>query len=100
MGKLARRPRPESSILPRHCDQMLARAAVRDHMTPRPTKGLPFMRHVTRVLALRRGLRHRCPNCGEGRLYRAYLKVVDSCVACGHELGQYRADDGPAYFTI
>ena len=33
-------------------------------------------------------------------MYRAYLKVVDECAVCGHELGQYRADDGPAYFTI
>jgi uncharacterized protein (DUF983 family) len=55
---------------------------------------------VSRAAALKRGLRHRCPHCGEGRLYRAYLKVVDACAACGHELGQYRADDGPAYFTI
>lgn len=50
--------------------------------------------------AIRRGVAHRCPNCGEGRLYRAYLKVVDRCEVCGHELGAYRADDGPAYFTI
>jgi uncharacterized protein (DUF983 family) len=49
---------------------------------------------------MKRGLMHRCPHCGEGRLYRAYLKVADACPACGHELGQYRADDGPAYFTI
>ena len=54
----------------------------------------------SRLTALKRGLLHRCPNCGEGRLYRKYLKVVDRCATCGHELGQYRADDGPAYFTI
>lgn len=54
----------------------------------------------SRMTAIGRGLAHRCPNCGEGRLYRAYLKVVDRCEACGHELGAYRADDGPAYFTI
>jgi uncharacterized protein (DUF983 family) len=58
------------------------------------------MTRVSRPTALMRGLKHRCPNCGEGPLYRAYLKVVDACPACGHELGQYRADDGPAYFTI
>lgn len=50
--------------------------------------------------ALVRGLRHRCPACGEGRLYRRYLKVVPACAGCGHELSAYRADDGPAYFTI
>lgn len=54
----------------------------------------------SRWTAIRRGLAHRCPNCGQGRLYRAYLKVVGQCETCGHALGEYRADDGPAYFTI
>lgn len=52
------------------------------------------------LVGLTRGLRHRCPECGEGRLYRSYLKVEPVCEACGHELGSYPADDGPAYFTI
>ena len=47
-----------------------------------------------------RGVRERCPNCGEGRLYRAYLKVEPTCPACGHDLARYRADDAPAYLTI
>jgi len=51
-------------------------------------------------LGVRRGLMHRCPNCGEGRLYRSYLKIDEFCEACGHALGEYRADDGPAYLTI
>lgn len=50
--------------------------------------------------ALKRGFLGRCPNCGEGKLFRAYLKPVDQCSVCGTELGQIRADDGPAYFTI
>lgn len=49
---------------------------------------------------LKRGLAQRCPDCGEGKLYRKYLKVEPVCSACGHEIGQYPADDGPAYFTI
>lgn len=49
---------------------------------------------------LRRGFLGRCPNCGEGRLFRRYLEVEPHCAACGHDLGRYRADDGPAYFTI
>lgn len=52
------------------------------------------------MAALKRGFRQRCPNCGEGRLYRAYLKPVDNCAVCGTQLGHIRADDGPAYFTI
>jgi len=47
-----------------------------------------------------RGLQRRCPNCGEGRLFAGYLKVEPVCEACGHENGAYRADDGPAYFTM
>lgn len=49
---------------------------------------------------LKRGLKHRCPNCGEGKLYTGYLKVAPTCANCGHDLAKYRADDGPAYFTI
>lgn len=50
--------------------------------------------------ALKRGIAGRCPNCGEGKLFRAYLKVAPTCSACAHDLSQYRSDDGPAYFTI
>lgn len=49
---------------------------------------------------LKRGLMGHCPNCGEGRLFHSYLKVEPRCEACGHDLSAYRADDGPAYFTI
>lgn len=46
------------------------------------------------------GARCRCPRCGEGRLFRAYLKVADSCPACGEELRHHRADDLPPYLAI
>jgi uncharacterized protein (DUF983 family) len=49
---------------------------------------------------MRRGLRQTCPACGEGRLFRAYLKVADACPTCGEELHHHRADDAPPYFTI
>jgi uncharacterized protein (DUF983 family) len=53
------------------------------------------------VLAgLARGARGRCPNCGDGRLFRAYLKIIATCEVCGHDNGQYPADDSPPYFTI
>jgi len=29
--------------------------------------------------ALKRGFRGRCPRCGEGKLFRAFLKVDDHC---------------------
>ena len=51
-------------------------------------------------LAMRRGFVGRCPNCGEGRLFRAYLKVVDSCPVCHEEMHHQRADDAPPYITM
>ncbi len=50
-------------------------------------------------LGLRRGLAGRCPNCGKGHLYRAYLKV-QACEVCAHDNTRYPADDAPPYFTI
>ena len=47
-----------------------------------------------------RGLGHRCPACGKGRLFGRYLKVEANCGQCGHETARYPADDGPAYLTI
>jgi uncharacterized protein (DUF983 family) len=47
-----------------------------------------------------RGLFGRCPQCGEGHMFRAFLKVADSCPHCGEELYHHRADDFPAYCVI
>ena len=47
-----------------------------------------------------RGLKGRCPACGEGRIFWRYLKVSPHCPKCDHDLAQYPADDGPAYVTI
>jgi uncharacterized protein (DUF983 family) len=47
-----------------------------------------------------RGLRGRCPCCGKGRLFRAFLKVSDQCRECGEEFHHHRADDFPAYCVI
>ena len=52
------------------------------------------------LTALRRGLFCRCPECGEGHVFRGYLTVVDACEVCGSPLGLARADDAPPYFTI
>ena len=46
------------------------------------------------------GIKCRCPNCGKGRLFRAYLKVVDTCSNCGEELKWHKADDMPPYIAI
>ena len=50
--------------------------------------------------ALKRGFRGRCPRCGEGKLFRAYLKVANDCSSCGLDFTPHRADDLPAYLVI
>ena len=50
--------------------------------------------------AMKRGFFGRCPHCGEGRLFRAFLKVADHCPKCGEALHHHRADDFPAYVVI
>ena len=50
--------------------------------------------------ALKRGFRGRCPRCGEGKLFRAFLKVADHCSVCGLDFTPHRADDLPAYLVI
>ena len=50
--------------------------------------------------AMARGFAQRCPKCGKGALFHSYLKVADTCPACGEELHHQRADDAPPYFTI
>jgi uncharacterized protein (DUF983 family) len=52
------------------------------------------------VEAVLRGLSCRCPACGTGPIYNGYLKVAESCAACGEELHHQRADDAPPYFTM
>jgi uncharacterized protein (DUF983 family) len=50
--------------------------------------------------ALKRGFRGRCPRCGEGKLFRAFLKVDNSCSVCKLDFTPHRADDLPAYLVI
>ena len=50
--------------------------------------------------AMKRGFRSRCPRCGEGKLFRAFLKVDDHCSVCGLDFTPHRADDLPAYLVI
>lgn len=50
--------------------------------------------------AIAKGLRQRCPNCGEGSIFTGYLKLASRCPACGEDLSHARADDGPAYLSM
>ena len=47
-----------------------------------------------------RGILRKCPKCGHGKLYQAYLKPVEESNLCGETLGQIRADDAPTWLTM
>lgn len=41
-----------------------------------------------------------CPSCGKGPLFRSWLKLRESCPACGLNYGFATPDDGPAFFAL
>ena len=52
------------------------------------------------LAALLRGIRCRCPRCGEGRLFRRWLKPEAACSHCTLDLTPQQTDDFPAYIAI
>ncbi|MBT3305458.1 MAG: DUF983 domain-containing protein [Alphaproteobacteria bacterium] len=54
----------------------------------------PILRSISR------GLRKRCPKCGQGEIYKRYIKPVECCNACGEALGHIRTDDFAPWLTI
>ncbi|MEM5517339.1 DUF983 domain-containing protein [Henriciella sp. AS95] len=48
---------------------------------------------------IKRGLKGRCARCGEGKLFRSYLKFHDECPACEQDFGVADTADGPAFFV-
>lgn len=47
-----------------------------------------------------RGFLCRCPSCGKGAMFGAFLKVRPNCEACREDLSHQRADDAPPYLTM
>jgi uncharacterized protein (DUF983 family) len=50
--------------------------------------------------ALLAGLRLRCPNCGEGRVFQSYLAFAPGCTHCGVSFDVADTGDGPAVFVM
>ncbi len=46
------------------------------------------------------GLGGRCPRCGQGRLFRGFLKIVNRCEVCGLNLAAQDSGDGPVAFIV
>ena len=61
-----------------------------------PAYALP----ATVSAALLRGARCTCARCGEGGIFRKWLKPVDACPHCGLDISGQRADDFPAYIAM
>jgi uncharacterized protein (DUF983 family) len=55
---------------------------------------------LTDKLPIGRGLRGRCPRCGEGRLFQGFLSLRSKCECCGLDYKFADAGDGPAVFVI
>lgn len=45
------------------------------------------------------GIRQRCGACGEGKLFKGYLKLNDACPHCGRDMTAADTADGPAFFV-
>lgn len=41
-----------------------------------------------------------CPRCGQGRMFRKWLKLEERCAACGLDYSFAAPDDGPAFFSL
>ncbi len=50
--------------------------------------------------AIFRGLRKKCPCCGQTPMMSGYLTVTAICSNCNTNLSHHQADDAPPYFTI
>jgi uncharacterized protein (DUF983 family) len=64
------------------------------------TPAFPAAFPTTWWQAAQRGGLGKCPRCGDGALFRRWLKPVDHCAACAHDWTPQRADDFPAYIAI
>ena len=53
-----------------------------------------------RIDTIRAGLLCRCPNCGKGKLFEGFLKVVDACAVCGFDFTRLNTGDGAAIFIM
>jgi uncharacterized protein (DUF983 family) len=50
--------------------------------------------------AISKGLRCRCPACGEGPLFDGFLHVRSVCKTCGADLSGQDSGDGPVAFIV
>ncbi len=88
MDSLSVTPPPAASVLP----EMTSKTTWTSDRAALPKRDV--------WTAMKRGFMCRCPRCGEGKIFRAYLKIADTCSVCGQDFTGHRADDLPAYLVI
>lgn len=52
------------------------------------------------VNPIKSGMLGRCPRCGEGHLFKGFLKVASRCNVCELDYGFADSGDGPPAFVI
>ena len=68
-----------------------------------PTGALPLDRATLPQglgAAVWRGIRGKCPRCGETHLFARFLKPVERCRLCSQNWTLHAADDFPPYVSI
>lgn len=55
---------------------------------------------VSLLLTMWRGVRGRCPACGAGALFRAYLKLNPTCPQCAADFSNSETADVAPYVTV
>ncbi|MEM8919885.1 MAG: DUF983 domain-containing protein [Pseudomonadota bacterium] len=55
---------------------------------------------MTHVSPFQAGIRCRCPECGEGQVFKGFLEFKPACEACGADFSVADAGDGPAFFVM
>ena len=85
------------TLLDRLIDDLPGKDSTDTAAADRPSKHrLP----KTAFQAAARGMRGRCPSCGEGQMFPRLLKPVDHCQICDQDWTAQQADDFPAYVAI
>ncbi len=65
------------------------------------TEGPPCKpRAPARTFPVRAGLLCRCPDCGQGKLFKGFLTVTDHCPACDYDFTTLNTGDGAAIFVM
>ena len=76
------------------------RAAVEATAVGRLETVTPHSQSWPKLSPAQTGLRGKCPRCGQGRLFRGFLKLAPRCDVCGLDYGFADPADGPAFFVI